>query len=458
MLVEKPASSSEGVELGNEPNKKRNPLLKIIIILVVLAALAGATIFGYNYYKTSHSEKAQTKRPTPVSTATAEQKNIPVELNVIGTVQAYSTVQIKSQVIGQLLKVHFKQGDFVKAGDVLFTLDKRSIEAQIAQLQAMQMKDEAQVKQSQANALKDAAQVHQAEAAVNKDKSQLSLASRQATRYLNLSKEGAVSKESYDQQNTNLESYTATVNQDEAALASAKAALEAEQAITKSLQAQVRADAASIRMAAVNLDYTTIKSPINGRTGSLNIYQGNLIKDNDTTPLISIDQINPIYVSFAIPEQYLAAISKYSEKSALKVSAFIETDKNPEEGVVTFIDNNIDSTTGTINLRGTFANTNKRLWPGQFVNVVLLLKEEPNAILIPAHAVQTGQTNQYVFVVKSDNTVEQRTVKVERVVKGSAVITHGLSAGEQVVTDGQMQLMQGASVKPQKSLTEDDDQ
>jgi multidrug efflux system membrane fusion protein len=174
--------------------------------------------------------------------------------------------------------------------------------------------------------------------------------------------------------------------------------------------------------------------------------------------LISIDEINPIYVSFAVPEQYLAAISKYSKEAALRVSVFIETDKTPEQGQVTFVDNNIDSTTGTINLKATFANTNHRLWPGQFVNVVLVLKEQPNALLVPAHAVQTGQSNQYVFVVKPDNTVDQRTVKIERVVKGFAIITHGLAPGEEVVTDGQMQLMQGSTVKPQKSLTEDDEQ
>lgn len=241
-------------------------------------------------------------------------------------------------------------------------------------------------------------------------------------------------------------------------MASAQASLEADEAVAKSQQAQVQADEASIRNATVQLDYTVIRSPLTGRTGSLNIYQGNLIKDNDATPLISIDQVTPIYVSFAIPEQYLGAISKYSAKAPLKVSAFIETDKNPEEGTVTFVDNNIDSTTGTINLKGTFSNSSHRLWPGQYVNVVLVLREQPNALLIPAHAVQTGQDNQYVFVVKANSTVEQRTIKVERVIKGQAIITQGLSAGEEVVTDGQMSLMDGSSVKPQKSLNEDDEQ
>jgi len=458
MLVEKPTSSNENLDLGSTRKTRHNTWFKLGLIVIVTGLITVAAIFGYGYYSQSQVGKTAVKKTTPVSVAAAVQKSIPVELNVIGTVQAYSTVQIKSQVVGQLLKVHFKQGDFVKAGDILFTIDRRALEAQLAQLEAIQMKDEAQVKQSQATILKDTGVVHQAEAAIAKDRSQVNLADKQAERYLNLSNEGAVSKELYDQQKTNLESFTATLNQDEAVLASAKATLEADLATSKSLQAQVKADAAAIRNAAVQLDYTTIKAPINGRTGSLNIYQGNLIKDNDATPLISIDQINPIYVSFAIPEQYLAVISKYSEKAPLKVSAFIETDKIPEEGSVTFIDNNIDSTTGTINLKGTFPNTNKRLWPGQFVNVVLTLKDEPNALLIPAQAVQTGQSNQYVFVVKTDNTVEQRTVKVERVVKGSAIITAGLTPGEQVVTDGQMQLMQGSPVKPQKSLTEDDEQ
>lgn len=458
MLVEKPTSSSEEVEFGSKPDSKRNPFLKLLIIVGVLAILGFGGVFGYKYFTKQKPEKPAVRKVIPVSVAAAVQKNIPIELNVIGTVQPYSTVQVKSQVIGQLLKVHFKQGDFVKEGDVLFTIDRRSLEAQLSQLQAMKLKDEAQVKQSLANVMKDKALVQQARAALAKDKSQLNLATTQATRYLNLSKEGAVSKEQYDQQNTNLESFTATVNQDEATMASAQASLEADEAVAKSQQAQVQADEASIRNATVQLDYTVIRSPLTGRTGSLNIYQGNLIKDNDATPLISIDQVTPIYVSFAIPEQYLGAISKYSAKAPLKVSAFIETDKNPEEGTVTFVDNNIDSTTGTINLKGTFSNSSHRLWPGQYVNVVLVLREQPNALLIPAHAVQTGQDNQYVFVVKANSTVEQRTIKVERVIKGQAIITQGLSAGEEVVTDGQMSLMDGSSVKPQKSLNEDDEQ
>jgi multidrug efflux system membrane fusion protein len=458
MFVEKPTSSNEDVEIDAAKNIKRRPVIKVLLGLFAVAALGAATTFGIQYFNKPVVEKSNAKKPVPVSVAVAVQKSVPVELNIIGTVQPYSTVQVKSQVVGQLLKVHFKQGDFVKEGDVLFTIDKRALEAQLSQLEAMKLKDEAQVKQAQANVVKDAGSVRQAEATVAKDKSQQKLADRQAERYLALSKEGVVSKEQSDQQTTNLESFTASVEQDEAALASARASLEADQATTKSLQAQVKADAASIRNLAVQLDYTTIKAPISGRTGSLNSYQGNLIKDNDATPLISIDEINPIYVSFAVPEQYLAAISKYSKEAALRVSVFIETDKTPEQGQVTFVDNNIDSTTGTINLKATFANTNHRLWPGQFVNVVLVLKEQPNALLVPAHAVQTGQSNQYVFVVKPDNTVDQRTVKIERVVKGFAIITHGLAPGEEVVTDGQMQLMQGSTVKPQKSLTEDDEQ
>jgi multidrug efflux system membrane fusion protein len=458
MLVEKPTGTDEDIEIDAPKNIKRSPVLKVIVGLLITVALGVTTIFGVQYLNKPAPDKSPVKKPVPVSVATAIQRSVPVELNIIGTVQPFSTVQVKSQVVGELLKVHFKQGDFVKEGDVMFTIDRRALEAQLSQLEAMKLKDEAQVKQAQANVIKDGGLVRQAEATVTKDKSQLRLAEKQAERYLALSREGVVSKEQSDQQTTTSESYNASVEQDEAALASAKATLEADQATTRSLQAQVKADAASIRNLRVQLDYTTIRAPLSGRTGSLNIYQGNLIKDNDTTPLISIDQINPIYVSFAVPEQYLAAISKYSKEGALHVSVFIDTDKTPEQGQVTFVDNNIDSTTGTINLKATFTNANHRLWPGQFVNVVLTLKEQPNALLVPAHAVQTGQSNQYVFVVKPDNTVDQRTVKVERVVKGFAIITHGVSVGEQVVTDGQMQLMQGSSVKPQKSLTEDDEQ
>ncbi len=463
MLLNKPGST-EGLDLEygekssvneggrTEKRQSKTPLV-VAVILLLLAAVAG---YFYYHSNSGHDDKKPPKRAIPVTIAAATQKTIPVEINVIGTVQAYSTVQVKSQVVGQLTKVHFKQGDFVKAGDVLFTIDPRQLTAQLEQAIAVEMKDQAQVRQAQANVTKDAALVKQAEAAVARDKAQSALAQREAQRYESLVRVGAVSHEAYDQQKTTEDTSHSTVNSDEAMLASMQSTLEADKAVASSLQAQAHADQAMVRNMQVQLGYTTIRSPIDGRTGSLNIYQGNLVKDNDVTPLISIDEITPIYVTFSIPEQYLSEVAKCNKQAPLRVLTFIEGEKSPEEGVVTFIDNQVDSTTGTISLKGTFQNKNRRLWPGQFVNVVLILKEEPNMLLIPAHAVQTGQDGQFVWVIKSDSTVEQRPVKMARTAKGSAVITSGLAVGEQVVTDGQMQLIPGATVEPKKSLSEDD--
>ncbi len=456
MVLNKTSHTTDELEVRFDPPQteraSKRPL--ILVVILIVAAVAAAALF--NYYKSTHGEKKQAKKALPVTVATAIQKTIPLEINVIGTVQAYSTVQVKSQVIGQLTKVHFKQGDFVKAGDVLFTIDPRALDAQLAQAQAIELKDRAQVKQAQANVAKDVALVKQAEATLARDKSQFSLAKREAERYSTLVEQGAVSHEQYDQQKTAEDTATATVSSDEAMLSSIRATLESDRAMANSLEAQANADHAAARNMEVQLSYTTIRSPIDGRTGSLNIYQGNLIKDNDATALISIDQINPIYVTFAVPEQYLSEIAKYNKQAPLKVMAFIEGNKDPEQGIVTFIDNTVDTTTGTINLKGTFENRDRRLWPGQFVNVVLLLKEEPNALLIPAHAVQTGQDGQFVFVLMPDSTVEQRPIKLGRTSKGDAIILQGLSPGDKVVTDGQLQLTPGALVEPKKAVSEDD--
>lgn len=454
MLANKPIKSESVPEFLYKQPQKKSPSKAMIISIVAIIAVLG-TIWTVTGWSTKPPEKAG-KKAIPVSIATAIQKSIPLEINVIGTVQPYATVQVKSQVIGQLVKVHFKQGDFVKAGDVLFTIDPRALSAQLAQSRAMERKDEAQVRQALANVQKDAALVNQAAAAMARDRSQLALAQREAERYLTLASQGAVSREQYDQQKTNELAYQQTVNSDEAALESAKATLEADKAVANSLKAQVNADEAAVQNAQVQLSYTVIRSPIDGRTGTLNINEGNLIKDNDVTSLISIDQINPIYVSFAIPEQYFSEITRYNKEAPLQVLAFLASGKTPETGVVTFIDNSVDSTTGTINLKGTFANLAHRLWPGQFVNVVLVLKEEPNAMLIPAHALQSGQDGQFVFVLKANSTVEQRPVKVERNAKGYAVILQGINAGEKVVTDGQMQLVDGSLVEPKAAVSQED--
>jgi multidrug efflux system membrane fusion protein len=328
----------------------------------------------------------------PVTAATVIQKAVPIQLRAIGNVEAYSTISVKSQIEGVLTRVHFKEGQYVNKGDIIFTIDPRPYEA----------------------ALK------QAEANLAKDNAQLENAQKEASRYEDLVKKGYVAQEQYDQIRTNAAALEATVN----------------------------ADKALVENARLQLKYCYIYSPINGRTGNLIANEGNLIKANADNPMVTINQIQPIYVTFSVPEQYLNEIKKYMAAKKLNVKAFIsKEDVMPEQGVLTFIDNTVDMATGTIKLKGTFTNKGKRLWPGQFVNVLLTLTMQPDAIVVPSQAVQAGQSGVYVFVIKSDLTVESRPVVVDRSLDGESVIEKGLQPGEKVVTDGQLRLVPGAKVE-----------
>lgn len=332
------------------------------------------------------------KPPVPVTAGTVIQKTVPVQVRAIGNVETYSTIAVKSQIDGQLISVHFKEGQDVKKGDILFTIDPRPYEAAL--------------KQAEANLAKDSAQLENARVEVS--------------RYVELVKKGYVAQEQYDQIRTNAAALEATVN----------------------------ADKALVENARLQLRYCFIYSPITGRTGNLMANQGNLIKANADNPMVTINQIQPIYVTFSVPEQYLSEIKKYMAGSKVKVEVYVTRDEDhPEEGVLTFIDNAVDMTTGTIKLKGTFANKEKRLWPGQFVNVILTLTTQPNAVVVPSQAIQTGQIGDYVFVIKRDLTVESRPVIIARTLDGETVVEKGLQPGDKVVTDGQLRLIPGAKVE-----------
>ena len=335
--------------------------------------------------------------PVPVSVGSVVEKTVPVQLRAIGNVEAYSTIQVRSQIGGILHRVHFKEGQDVKKGDLLFTIDPRPYEAMI----------------------------QQAEANLAKDISQMEYAREEAGRYEELVKKGYVAKEQYEQFRTSAIALQATVNADKAVLENAR----------------------------LQLKYCYIYSPINGRTGNLISNEGNLIKANADNAMVVINQVQPIYVNFSVPEQNLSDIKKYMGVGKLMVSAFISkkddsrNDEVPEEGVLTFVDNTVDPTTGTIKLKGTFENPKKRLWPGQFVDIMVTLTTQPNAVVVPSSAVQTGQNGQYVFVVKPDLTVESRPVTVSRPYGEFVIVAQGVTPGEKVVTDGQLQLFPGAHVE-----------
>jgi multidrug efflux system membrane fusion protein len=391
-------------------------------------------------------------KPIPVAVGFAIQKDVPVQVRVIGSVQAYSTVSVKSMVGGELVKAYFSEGQFVKKGDRLFTIDPRPFEATVKQAEAILSKDLAQVKQAEDNLARDQALLNQARANLERDLAEAKNAESDAQRYQELFEKKVVAEQQYDQFRTNAEALKAAVAADRAAIDSAQAAVRASADAVENVKALVQADRASLENANIQLGYCSINAPIEGRTGNLLVQEGNIVKANDTPYLVVINQINPIYVSFSVPEQNLPEIKKYMALGKLTVEAIIPNDdKTPEVGVLTFVDNTVDPATGTIQLKGTFPNQNRRLWPGQFVNAILTLKTEPKAIVVPTQAVQTGQQGQYVFVVRSDSTVESRPVVVLRSLNQESVV-EGLRPGETVVTDGQLQLVPGAKVETKNSM------
>jgi len=332
----------------------------------------------------------------PVTVAAVVQKPMPLQIRVIGTVEAYSTVAVHAQVTGELTSVKFTEGDDVKKGQVLFTLDRRPLEAALQQAEANHRRDVAQA----ANA-----------------RSQLQ-------RYQDLAQRGIATREQVDQMTSNAAALDATVGADRAAVDNAK----------------------------VQLDYATISAPISGRTGALMVHAGNLVRAIDNTPLVTINQIAPIYVSFGIPEGQLPALRRYLAAGTLHVEAQAPNDPGrSSSGRITFVDNAVDSSTGTIKIKGTFANDDHRLWPGLFVNVTVTLTTEPTALVVPSAAVQTGQQGQYVFIVKADQTVDVRNVVVERASGSETVIKSGVAQGETIVTDGQLRLVPGSAISVKNS-------
>jgi membrane fusion protein, multidrug efflux system len=329
--------------------------------------------------------------PTTVSVGKVSQKTEPVEVIAVGNVEAISTIAIRAQVAGAVQDVNFKEGDFVKKGQVLLTIDPRPYEATLAQ----------------------------AKAALARDKATGAYNRAQAQRYKSLFDQGVVPAEQVDSYTSAADASDATANSDEAAIKSAE----------------------------LNLEFCTINSPIDGRTGTIMVKPGNLVKVADV-PIVIINQVNPIYVNFTIPQQYWPDIKEHVDRGALHVMATIPQDQGPPvQGTLTFVDNNVDANTGTIHLRGTFENQQNRLWPGLFVSILLTLSEQPNATIVPAQSIVSTQQGSYVYVVKPNNTVEQRTVVPTRTINGDTVVEKGLQPGETIVTDGQVNLIPGSKIE-----------
>ena len=369
---------------------------KLFSGIFLIAVLAAATFIVLQANRGSRADPQKSAQAVPVTAAAVVTKTVPVRVYAIGNIEPYTTVTVKARVDGQIVSVHFKEGDEVRQGSVLFELDARPFAAML--------------RQAQANLLKDRAL--------------LDRAVEQEKRYKDLLAKNFISPDAYEQVRTNAETAKATVAADEAAIESAK----------------------------LSLDYCTIRSPITGYAGRIQIQQGNLVKANDTNPLVTINQIVPVFASFSIPEQNIADVRKHQANGDLRVQAtFPNSAHAPVAGRLSFLDNTADTTTGTIKLKAEFPNVDKALWPGQFVNVVLNLYEQKDAVVTPSSAVQSGPNGQYVFVVKPDMTVELRNIKISRAEGDETVVASGLQPGDQVVTVGQLRLAPGSRVSLAKS-------
>jgi len=370
---------------------KNKKFIGIIIVIII------AMVFSYVFI---FKKKVLPPKPqgVPVLVGKTVKKTMPVIIEAIGTVEAYNSVTVYSRVMGQLTKIHFKEGQDVRRGDPLFTIDPAPYREKLKNAEAKLAQDQAQLKYNQ----------------------------EEAKRYAYLLEKNAVSHSDYENKQT----------------------------LAHTSEALVDSDMADVENAKLNLSYCFIRSPIDGRTGSYLVNEGTMVKDNDTK-LAVVNQITPIYVKFSVPEKQLPEIRKFMARKTLKVKALPTALKEGAvEGILAFVDNAVDTTTGMITLKATFPNKDKFLWPGQFVNVTLELSLEEDAVVVPAQAVQISQSGSYVFVVKQDNKVEYRPVTVERAIGDETVLSKGVTPGETVVTDGHLKLKDGYPVEIRESLTQ----
>ena len=413
-----PSSKNVNTEKHQPPHQRRSRVVKfasfggLLVLLVVVW-----------YLLDSKSNKAA-NRPhaevVPVEMASVTQADVPVQIKSIGNVESLSTIAVRSQVEGTLESVHFTPGQEVKKGDLLFTIDPRPLQASLSQANANLAKAKAAVGQGDQVLAKDQAAATNARTILKRD--------------LTLVESGVISREEYDNA--------------VAASQAADATVRADQSSITSLQAAAKAEQANVSNAQVQLSYANIRAPIDGKTGNLVITTGNLVRAGDTIPLVTITEDSPIYVTFTVPEPDFLRIRDYASSADFHTEVSIPGSSQPsQEGKLSLIDNTVDPATGTIRLKATFENNDRLLYPGLFTNVVLTLGTNRQAVVIPQQAVQIGQDTSFVYVVKPDMTVEVRNVKTGTSYKDMMVIDEGLKPGEQIVIDGQLRLVPGATVQ-----------
>ncbi len=438
------SETSSSVTTG-QPN---NRVVSICIVVALLGALAAFAMLGGEHEK----KPPEAKKAAVVRVATVEKVNVPRQLKAVGHVEALSTVAVRSRVDGELVDVLFSEGDRVKSGQRLFTIDPRPFDEAIRQSAAKVAQAKADVSKCRSLIAKDRSELIRLTANREKDMAEEANARRDHARYQELVKEGAVSVEQENRYATNVASLSATVKADSAAMENGKSVIQSDMAQLEASQAFLKAAESDLLNAKLQRAYCSITAPMDGKTGALLVHRGQMVKAGDTSSLVVINKVKPVYVSFSVPEQELPRIQELQRRHALSVGVEGLSDYVGKiTGQLSFIDNSVQRNTGTILMKATFSNDNEALWPGTYVTAVLELDTIYDATVVPSQAVQVGQLGQYVYSVGADNKARLVLVKTKYREGDITVVEGDLKPGEQVVVDGHMQLLPDAPVEVQPS-------
>ncbi|MBC7999024.1 MAG: efflux RND transporter periplasmic adaptor subunit [Leptolyngbya sp.] len=442
MTIDTPPSQ---VSIRGEKKQKSN--VRWILLVVVLCASVAT------YFMMAPKEKKEKKerRIAAVTVSTATLQDVPEQLHSMGSVTPVNSVNVKPRIGGRVVSIHFEEGQFVKKKDLLFTIDPRPLKAALLQAEAEVEKQQAMIAQAKAAIQKAEAAKLEVKANLERDLALAKQAGREAERFTFLAKAGAVSEADAERRETTLESTSAVVKAGTASIANAEAQINVDRANLKNVMAQLDSSKAALQNAKIQVGFTTVNAPISGRTGHIMVLKGNVVRADEDI-LVPISQIQPIYVEFAVPQEQFHKVQECSAAGTLK-AAVKRTNGGvlATDGRLTFIDNIVDSTTGNVKLKAVFANADSKLWPGQYVDITLTLKILSQAVVVPTQAVQTGQQGQFIWVLDDEKLSHMRPVKIGPATNGLTVIESGIKAGDQVVTDGQIQLSEGGKVKISES-------
>ncbi|MBX9951285.1 MAG: efflux RND transporter periplasmic adaptor subunit [Candidatus Obscuribacterales bacterium] len=447
MLTRDTQTSETG---SSSPAVKSSSRAISILFVFLLIGVLGA----FAYFTGDHEKKPpEVKRAAVVRVATVQRESVPRVLRALGHVEPISTVAVRARVDGELVDVLFAEGDRVRTGQRLFTIDPRPFDEAIRQWSAKLAQAKADVSKSRSLIAKDRSELARLSANRERDMAEEANARRDHARYKELVKEGAVSVEQENRYATNVASLAATVKADSAAMENEKSVIQSDQAQLEASQAALKAAESDLQNAQLQRSYCSITAPMDGKTGALLVHKGQMVKAGDTSSLVVINKVKPVYVSFSVPEQELPRINELQKRGPLTVAV----EGLPEHvskitGTLTFIDNSVQRNTGTILMKATFSNENEVLWPGTYVKAVLNLDTINDAIVVPSQAVQVGQQGQYVYVVGNDRRANLVVVKVKYSDGSTSVIEGNVKPGDQIVVDGHMQLMPGAEVEIQPSV------